>query len=373
MRPLAAEDPRHLTLFVKDTGMGGAEVSLLALLSELRSRSWGTSVVAHRQGRMFDRFRDATDRQLVLSFPYPRQPASWLRLLPFRWRVRGFIARHNPDILLSGDFYTLWAALFFRSARTPVFSLWQGEYRFDDDSCARKWLQYGGGQADRLLASEPVAQHANETKLLPREVEVLNPRVDENRFDPTGFDRDLLRHSFGWEPQQHIALCVGRIGEGKGQLWLAERFLDEPQFPKSARLVIVGPGENSKLMDLASKSGQRISLLGSRDDVPELLAACDLAIQPGTLQESFGLAALEAVLMNKLVLAFRSGALPYTLGADYPGFCVSHDKTELISRWLDHARHTVRQLNLPQRKNIVARFGHATWARQIGQITPVRF
>ena len=110
----------RLTLFLKDTALGGAEISLLHLLSFLRSRSWRTAVVTHRQGETFQRFCDLTDLQLTVGFPYPRQPGSWPRLLPYILRARGVVAKNKPGVLLSGDFYTLWAALFLRTAQTPV-------------------------------------------------------------------------------------------------------------------------------------------------------------------------------------------------------------------------------------------------------------
>jgi glycosyltransferase involved in cell wall biosynthesis len=166
-----------------------------------------------------------------------------------------------------------------------------------------------------------------------------------------------------------VALCAARIGDGKGQLWLATEFLSESSFPSSARLVFAGPGECSSLQRLAAGSGGRIQLLGPRNDIPALLAACDLAIQPGTLAESFGMAALEAVMMDKNLLAFDVGALPFTLGRDYPGLSKQNDKSGLVQDWLSLARrekHWLPGQNL--RRNLVNRFGRLAWRRSATEI-----
>ena len=367
MTPPPLGSQSHLTLFVKDTGLGGAEISLLRLVSFLRSHDWRTLLIAHRAGHLYGSFRNVTDGQLNVRFPYPRQPASWPRLINFYRRVRTQLCPDGASILLSGDFYTLWAALFFRSPHTPVWSLWQGEYRFDDDFCVRRWLQHGAKRADRLLASEPVARHANSTGLLSRSVEVLNPVADDVRFDPAKYARAALRRRLGWAEGQHVALCVGRIGEGKGQAWLAEQFL-RADFPRSAKLVLVGPGTDPALQSVLREAPQRIETLGARDDVPELLAAADIAIQPGVLEESFGLAALEAVLMRKPLLALKVGALPFTLGEEYPGLFRRERRSDLVAKWISLARGECMAPFSLSRDRVVSRFGTGAWKRRVGEV-----
>lgn len=363
-------DQPSLVLFFHGTGLGGAELSALRLLEHVRARGWGTRLITCHRGELWDRFAAATDAQLLVPFPYPRKPATWLRLPRFTRAVKTFLQNDaRRQVLLSGDFYTLWAALRFQRAGRPVLSLWQGEYRFDDDSCARKWLHYGAARSDRLLASEPIATHANQTRLLPQAVQALNPFVDETRFQPGAHSRAELRRKFGWPENAHVALCVGRVGTGKGQQWLAEQFLAENAFPTKARLVIAGPGDDTELNPLrvlADASNGRIEVLGPRSDIPELLAAADLAIQPGTLAESFGLAAIETALMEKPLLALRVGALPFTLGADYPGLLPVSERAQLIPRWLALVRGETTPWGTPElREKLVNRFGRAAWERQV--------
>ncbi len=360
-----------IVLFFKGTSLGGAELSALSILECLRDQGWSTRLVSSAKGELFDRFAATTNDQLVVPFPYPRKPASWIHLPQFISKVRAFLSRDSKkQILFSGDFYTLWAALLFRSANRPVLSMWQGEYRFHDESCPKKWLRYGAGRADRLVASAPVAEHANQTGILPSKVFTLNPRTDEGRFNPALYDRELLRRNFGWHESDHIAVCIGRIGAAKGQPWLAKSFLDDPRFPKNARLVIAGPGHGADLEEiqrLQFASRGRIQFLGPRSDVPEILAAADLAIQPGTLAESFGLSALEAIMMNCPLLAFSVGALPYTLGKNYPLIPIDK-RPQLMDEWLSAASKNIHHscVNIVNmRQTALTSFGVGAWENQL--------
>jgi glycosyltransferase involved in cell wall biosynthesis len=132
--------------------------------------------------------------------------------------------------------------------------------------------------------------------------------------------------------------------------------------------VIVGPGNGRDLEELRSleyASRGSIQILGPRDDIPQLLAAADLAIQPGKLSESFGLAAVEAILMGKPLLAFRVGALPYVLGIHYEGLCENYEKNEMIAKWVQLARGTpICQVN-DLRRSIIEQFGSKSWCRDI--------
>ena len=237
-----------IVLFFKGTNLGGAEINVLRILTQLQQVGCRTLLVTSSKDELFDRFVSVTDDQLVTRFPYPSKPSSWVHIPKFIIDVRKFLSRNKgKQILLSGDFYTLWCSLMFQNESRHVFSLWQGEYRFNDDSCARKWLRYGAAKANRLLSSEPVAAHVNGLNVLKKVVIPLNPCVNEQRFNPTLYNRKQLRQKYGWDTTSHIAVCIGRIGEEKGQPWLAQQFLNDSRFPRNARLMIIGPGSGACL------------------------------------------------------------------------------------------------------------------------------
>lgn len=358
-----------IVFFLKTTEVGGAELSILNLLRFLSAEGWPIGVVTSRGGQLFETYVSLAKDHLTIGIPYPRKPLSWLRIMPFRMGVENFLRRHGTrHVLFASDFYELWSTLLVKRDGRSIVSLWQSEYDFGSDRCVRKWAQYGANRADLLLACDPVAHHANNSRRFLGEVGALNPRIDEDRFDSAKYDRRMIRLSLGWPPEAHIAICVGRVGKGKGQIELAEKFLKESRFPANARLVIVGPCDSAdlaRLRQLECEGCGRLIVYGARCDIPQLLAASDLAVQPGSLSESFGLSALEACLMKLPLLAYKVGALPFNLGHHYPGIFPASEPARLMEAWIGLSRGTGTVVGWDIREEIVSRYGASSWQKKV--------
>lgn len=332
--------PQSIILFTDSTALGGAELSLIEVLKQLRE--WGVDcyLVTAGKGELFSEFQKYTKRQLIVDYPYPTKLASWVRYFSFKKKVSAFVNEvPGRKIILVGDVYPLWGALLVKGETgVRVYSIFQGEYVFEDDSCPRKWIRYGANRADRLIASEPICFHANALGVINKEVECLNPKVKLERFRKELYNRDAIRKELGFSSVDRLAICVGQVGKAKGQPWLAEAFMNNRQLYNNWHLLIVGPirgeEERSYFNGLkAEDSENRLHLLGLRKDVPELYSAVDLAIFPGAFNESFGLAVVEAALMELPILALRSGSIPYNLGEGYHGLFDKEKKDLLIEAW----------------------------------------
>jgi glycosyltransferase involved in cell wall biosynthesis len=76
-------------------------------------------------------------------------------------------------------------------------------------------------------------------------------------------------------------------------------------------LLLAGDGPERETCEaLTDRLGlsRYVMFLGERDDVPELLAACDIFVMPSE-REGLGLAAIEALAMGKPVVGFDVGGL----------------------------------------------------------------
>lgn len=85
-----------------------------------------------------------------------------------------------------------------------------------------------------------------------------------------------------------------------------------------ARLLLIGDGPDiPQCHEEATRLGiaDRVTFLGRQERVNELLAASDVFLLP-SLEESFGLAALEAMAAGVPVIASRVGGLPEVIGPD---------------------------------------------------------
>ena len=117
-----------------------------------------------------------------------------------------------------------------------------------------------------------------------------------------------IRPSGGRSPgdsDRPLVLTLARLEGQKGIGYLLEAATQVPE----ALLLIAGEGgDRAKLERRAVELGvsNRIVFLGRRDDVPELLAACDLFVLP-SLFEGLPLSVLEAMGAGKPVVATRIG------------------------------------------------------------------
>jgi len=342
--------PEAVIFFSDSTNLGGAELYLLELLKKFKK--WGIKnyLITTHKGSLFNSFSEYTEDQIITPLPYPSKPASWTHYFKFKRTASSFIKKTSPRrLLLVGDLYPLWAALLLReNTSSPVYSIWQGQYVFDDDSCVQKWVRYGANRADKLMASSPICQHAKEFDLLQKPICQLNPRSNFERFNPASYNREELRKSLGFSNDEKLALCVGQVSQGKGQPWLARQFLKKQKLYNNWKLIIAGPisKEDQDFWDdiKSQDHDNRLYILGLRKDVPELLSLADLCLFPGTIHESFGLALVEAIIMKKPLLALASGSIPYMLGSEYPGLFSRSAPDNLINAWVNSSPESLLQL-----------------------------
>jgi glycosyltransferase involved in cell wall biosynthesis len=128
------------------------------------------------------------------------------------------------------------------------------------------------------------------------------------------------------EPWEHVFLAVGNLYPVKGHRVLIEAcalLLAMPELPPW-RLLVAGRGSEAEMlrnMIASSGLGDRVSLLGLRNDIGDLLAAADGWVMP-SLSEGLPLALLEAMFSQKAVIATAVGGIPSLVRPDESGWLV---------------------------------------------------
>jgi L-malate glycosyltransferase len=138
-------------------------------------------------------------------------------------------------------------------------------------------------------------------------IRTIKNGIDLNRFRST--DRFSARKKYALGDDMKLLLQVGRLSPMKQQAASIDLLstLTEDGY-RNVQLWLAGltedPSYESHLRDMIrSRSLQnRVKILGSRDDVPELLAAADLFLMP-SVSESQGIALLEALASKVPILA----------------------------------------------------------------------
>ena len=119
-----------------------------------------------------------------------------------------------------------------------------------------------------------------------------------------------LREELGVREDELLILSMARLAPDKGLEYLIEAAALLLRTERRFRIAIAGDGEvRAQLEELAFNLGvsDRVRLLGFREDVSDLLAACDLVVLP-SLREGLSIALLEAMAAGKPIVATSIGS-----------------------------------------------------------------
>ncbi len=154
-------------------------------------------------------------------------------------------------------------------------------------------------------------------------VTVICNAVDTERY-PASIDRDALRGQLGFGPHDHVMAMVGTFKRQKGHVHLLEAAASVAGQLADLHIVLVGGGELAE--DIGARVAAlgldgRVHLLGTRRDVPELLAASDSFVLP-SLWEGLPVALVEAMASGLPVIATAVSGTSQVMVAGVTGWIV---------------------------------------------------
>ncbi len=197
----------------------------------------------------------------------------------------------------------------------------------------------------RLIASTATTVVANSEytadsvrQLAPSaSLQVVHNPVDLERWDPARIDRVHARARLqAVRPRALLLGVVAQLTPWKGQDTAIEALRLLRQQGIDAHLLLIGSAKFlspsarfdnesyvTKLRQQVAAAGleSRVSFLGERDDVPELIAALDVLLLP-SWEEPFGRALIEAMALKVPVVATSVGGPPEILSDGREGFLV---------------------------------------------------
>jgi len=140
---------------------------------------------------------------------------------------------------------------------------------------------------------------------------------DAARNAPGPIPRAEARAALGTPPDRFVVAVVGRISDWKGQRVLTRALAEPPLADRGAVALVAGaaaPGQHRFEHELAELGrrlglGERLRLLGFREDVETVLAASDAAVVPSTRADALPGAALEALAAGVPLVASDLGGL----------------------------------------------------------------
>lgn len=167
-----------------------------------------------------------------------------------------------------------------------------------------------------IAVSDAVKAHLCAQGIPSHKVRVIHNGVDLARFQPAPI-REAKRAA-GLSESAPVVGIFGRLSPEKGQrLGIEAMFLVLKDCP-NAQLLIVGGGPDRDELALCAQAlgiESSVRLTGFVEDVRPLMSACDVVAVP-SLKEGFGLAAVEAMALERPVVAAAVGGLTEIVAPD---------------------------------------------------------
>lgn len=309
-------------LFFTDTPLlGGAELQMFLLAKFLPKERYEVSLACLSNSNL-DQWCELF---LQEEIKVQRLPSSYKNDPKIFYTLRGLLKKEKPDFLhihlwnpASGRF----AFLATKSLKIPFVITEHDPFRLDP---FKRGLKHFLAQPKAVIAisknnqkflEEEYAEKTSLIQHIPNGIDIDEWKSRSQTVKET--NRNSIRKEvFGLEENGFAILNVATLHERKGQETLLKAMalmLKTMPGEKSPRLklALCGDGEHrEKFVKLVRelKIENFVKFLGHRDDVPQLLFAADLFVLPSH-REGFGLAILEAGMMELPVVASNVGGIP---------------------------------------------------------------
>jgi len=333
LRARVADGPPRKVFFLVDSlEIGGSESQAVELALRLPRARYAVTVGCLRmQGPLLTRLQGSGIS--VMEF----HPQGGIDSLRGGWqllRLARFLRRRSFDVVHTHD---LWSNLLGVPAaflaRVPIIISSQRDLSHLPwyHSRRRVWLRRIQGLSSMVLAnaSSIREQLIREGHLRPGKIRVVYNGVDLEKFDRTPRASPLKNAGAG----KRIVLVANMTSDVKGHSVLIKAAATIVRDFADARFVLVGDGTLRKQFETqVSNLGleRHFIFLGQREDVPEILAACDLAVLPSQA-EGLPNAILEYLAAGLAMVATNVGGNTEIVEDGVTGLLVPPDNAELLA------------------------------------------
>lgn len=347
-------EPLRIGLANETDGPGGAEMLVIQLAEELRSR--GHKVIPVLPTRLKGWLHDhLAERDFRFETVELVAGSRWSCTRALFQLVRN----HSLDVLHSHEFtMAVFGAAACRIARVRHVITMHGNQTMVDALRRRIALRAAFRMSHATVAvSEDTRNHLLDRLGLSDEaVLTIRNGVPQRVGDP-----EPVRSEFSIGPDTLLILAVGGLHRRKGHAVLMEALarLDRHHVLPPWKLVVAGAGpEHETLLALARTLGldDRVFLPGQREDIPALQVAADIFVMP-SLWEGLPLAVLEAMLAGTPVVASRTSGIPEAIEHEKEGILVEPGSVDDLSAVLR------RLMNSPELRARLAEAGRARGER----------
>jgi glycosyltransferase involved in cell wall biosynthesis len=323
--------PLRIAQMLESDGPGGAETMLVRLSDSLRERGHTVFPVGPERGAGWLRVQ-LSERGFERDFFTIRRPLDWRCLRDLTRVLQG----RRVNVVHSHEFtMAVYGAAAAHWLRIPhVITMHGSQY------VTAKWRRRAALRWAFRRSSHVVGVSTDTTRHLIHELG-LDPdaiRTVHNGVPYRPGDRVGTRRALAVADDEVLLLAVGNLIPRKGHAVLIQALASAVlPAPVRWRLAIAGQGdERERLLALARARGvgDRVHLLGQRDDIPDLQAAADIFVMP-SLWEGLPLALLEAMFAGSAIVASRTAGIPEAIRDGVDGWLTEPGDEEDLRQALE--------------------------------------
>ena len=320
--------------FITSQGWGGLEMNTLKLARLLQARGVEIMVVTTAGSPFYQYCQEYFDN--IQTIPRPKKyfdcKSAWVlgQMLKHR-QVRNVVITDNRDI----DVLALARRFVYRNLRLIYQQHMQlgGNKKGLIHTFRYKALEYWVTPLHWLKQ-----QILEKTRFPEERIRVVPLGIDTSRFDNNALSRQQAREQLELPQQCRLLGVIGRIDAKKGQLFLVKALAHlHQQYPDMALLIFGSPTVND---DSSQEYYEQIRRYISayqlehavymRSSAPETTAfyqAIDIFALPSE-SETYGMVTIEAMLMQRPVIASNRGGTPEILAQGHYGQLYDYDDIE---------------------------------------------
>jgi glycosyltransferase involved in cell wall biosynthesis len=327
----------HSVLFIERNGdiRGGGHISLVNILRHIDKELFKPYLVCSAQGSLREKVNEmgiASEIIEIKSLKRLNIFSLFIAILKLcrlirRWDIK--IVHSNAGSTRD----TLYSGVAARLAGIPF--IWHVR------------VIESGGIFDRLISlfstkiiviSEAVKRRFHWIKN-PKKLVVIPNGVDIKRFNPSSIKIEDLKKEFGFKKEDFVIGTVGQLIPWKGINYLIDAFYIVRKENPEVKLLIVGDevprgsGYRKKLEEMVNSLDLKdeVVFTGFKEDIPEIMGVIDIFVLP-SINEPFGRVLIEAMSMEKPVVATKGGGVPEIVVDGVTGILVPLKDPEAMAK-----------------------------------------
>lgn len=326
--PQGRGKPLKTLFLIPSLGQGGAEAQLVELVNGLDRNRIEPFLISFEEP--LDRLPDLRVEQVSFQQILRHQKFD-LNLVR---KIAHFIRRHDINLIhgtLQIAILTGWLARYLSGRRPPLIGAVHTTIARNrrDDLWERLLYRYVLARCQTVIfVCEEQKKYWEATYGLKlKNAVVVHNGIDVEKFSSArrDWDRDMVQRC-GLPASARTACCIARFSPEKGHRYLVEAFKLVRASRPDLHLLLAGDGpERPAIERLMRESNQikgHIHFLGAVADVRPVLEASQFLVIPSTAVETFSMAMLEAMSMERPVLATDIGGAREAVLHGYTGLLV---------------------------------------------------